>query len=118
MRYRVESFEVESDEEWVLADGSYSHAAEKIKRLTGVTGMGDYEIWIPATVQVELLPEPVKVGDVIESLAGLNVLKSRTVVVDKDGDSWQKHGDKWFMAGKSDSNQLRGYMPATVVYVP
>lgn len=61
--------------------------------------------------------------NLIHSLLGLNDLPYGTVVIDLDGDAWQKQDilDKWAVVGIDDTNPdvvIEDYLPVEVVYKP
>lgn len=61
--------------------------------------------------------------NLIHSLLGLIGLPYGTVVIDLDGDAWQKQDipDKWAVVGIDDNNPdvvIEDYLPVEVVYKP
>lgn len=61
--------------------------------------------------------------NLIHSSLGLRDLPYGSVVIDCDGDAWQKSGwlDKWVVTGFDDVNTHGGieeYLPAKLVYKP
>lgn len=70
---------------------------------------------------VEKLPEPVKVGDLVASVDALDSLPPGTVVVDSDGDAFQKHDDDWCPAVAYEEFEAVGNIAQwspRVVYLP
>lgn len=60
---------------------------------------------------------------IIHSQFGLRDLPYGAVVIDCDGDAWQKHEimDKWVVVGVDDNNPhvfIKDYFPVEVVYTP
>lgn len=60
--------------------------------------------------------EPPKVGDLIESVEGLESLPYRSVVLDSGGDAWQRLRIGWRCPGFNIAN-LEDYAPFTVIHV-
>ena len=61
--------------------------------------------------------------NLIHSLLGLRDLPYGTVVIDCDGDAWQKHDilDKWVVVGVDDNTPgvvIGEFLPVEVVYTP
>ena len=61
--------------------------------------------------------------NLIFGLLDLNDLLPGTVVIDCDGDAWQKNEilDKWIVVGIDDTNPdvvIEDYLPVEVVYTP
>lgn len=49
---------------------------------------------------------------IVRTAAGLDSLAEKTVVLDKDGDAWQKRGGEWFLPGSQvDTLDAEEYGP-------
>lgn len=62
-------------------------------------------------------------NNLIHSSLGLRDLPYGSVVIDLDGDAWQKHDilDKWVVVGVDDNTPgvvIEDYLPVEVVYTP
>lgn len=62
-------------------------------------------------------------SSLIHSLTKLDDLPYGTVVIDCDGDAWQKHDilDKWVVVGVDDNTPgvvIEDYLPVEVVHTP
>jgi hypothetical protein len=69
------------------------------------------------------LVKPVDVGDVLRSSDDLERVPTGTVVLDKDGDVWQRLTKKsWYQTNPgfvgSSPTELLEYLPVTVIYIP
>lgn len=60
---------------------------------------------------------PWEVGDFADDPARED-LPDRTVLIDKDGDAWQKHLGGWFCALAEDTDPVGGYGPYVVAWLP
>lgn len=60
--------------------------------------------------------EPPKVGDVVETVEGLESLPDWSVVLDEDGDAWQRFESRWQMAS-SGIPEIWRYAPYTVLHI-
>ena len=62
-------------------------------------------------------------ANLFHSLLGLRDLPYGTVIIDCDGDAWQKNEilDRWIVVGIDDTNPdvvIEDYLPVEVVYTP
>ena len=62
-------------------------------------------------------------ANLIHSLLGLRDLPYGSVVIDCDGDAWQRHDilDKWVVVGIDDTNPdvvIEDFLPVEVVHTP
>lgn len=91
-----------------------------------VASLKGYDLWIPADAVITDLPDPLQVNDVVSAdVARLGQMPLRTVVIDNDGDAWQRNSDEqWRMAGhgsdggRNDRDLLTLFGPLTVVHIP
>ncbi len=63
------------------------------------------------------VPAP-KVGDVVTTEQELEALPRRSVILDDDGDAWQKRPDDWNMADTGSSTGRSSYSMADSTYSP
>jgi hypothetical protein len=68
-------------------------------------------------VSVEVLRPPVKVGDVIETAEQLDALPPGAIVLDRDGDAWQRRRG-WGWCCTTGGDVPGDFAPFTVLYLP
>lgn len=76
-----------------------------------------------STIEWREKPVEIKIGTVLKSLEDLVSAPNRTVIVDKDGDVWEKYPTLWFPTninyeGAPNKDLFECYLPATVIHLP
>lgn len=116
MRQHIE-FDVDTDGKWKTGDWM-----QGLQR-TAVPGRQGLSYFIPADAVITTVENPLRVGDMVDDTVVLDRAVGDTVIIDCDGDAWQRSLGSWLLAcdyGREEDSAdlLAAFGPVTVIHVP
>ncbi len=106
-----------------MCDVKKYHVEYDVESFIGPEEFLGYPILVPMNAVITEIKPPVKAGDMIDDSEILDRVPAYSVVVDIDGDAWQRRGNgTWDIAGGGYNYRgnvvIGSYGPVTIVHIP